>query len=104
MQGRFDDADVALDDAAAALRPDDDRGRIRLLLERGRVANSAGRSGRGAAQFADAWEHARAEGEDTLAVDAAHMLGIVEPPESASDWNERAMQLARTSPDPRARR
>ena len=104
LQRRFGEADRTLDEAASALRPDDERGRVRLLLERGRVANSAGRAGRGAAQFADAWERARAEGEDALAVDAAHMLGIVEPPESAREWNERAMQLARTSPDPRARR
>ena len=104
LQRRFGEADRTLDEAASALRPDDERGRVRLLLERGRVANSAGRAGRGAAQFADAWERARAAGEDALAVDAAHMLGIVEPPESAWEWNERAMQLARTSPDPRARR
>jgi tetratricopeptide (TPR) repeat protein len=104
LQRRFEEADRTLDEAAAAMRPDDERGNVRLLLERGRVANSSGREGRGAGPFADAWERARAGGEDALAIDAAHMLGIVEPPESAWEWNERAMQLARTSPDPRARR
>jgi tetratricopeptide (TPR) repeat protein len=52
----------------------------------------------------DAWEIARAAGEDGLAVDAAHMLGIVEQPEVARTWNERAMELARSSDDPTARR
>jgi hypothetical protein len=32
------------------------------------------------------------------------MLGIVEPDEEAARWNERAMELARSSPDPDARR
>ena len=104
LQRRFDDADRTLDEAEAALRPDDRRARVRVLLERGRVANTAGRAGRGATSFLEAWELARATGEDGLAVDAAHMLGIVEPPESAWTWNERAMELARSSEAPAARR
>ena len=104
LQGRFDDARQTLDDAEAALRGDDDRARVRFLLERGRVANSSGAEGRGRDEFLEAWELARAAGEDALAVDAAHMLGIVEPPERAWSWNERATELARASADPRARR
>lgn len=104
LQRRFDDARRTLDEAEAALRRDDRRARIRLLLERGRVANSSGASGHGSASFLEAWELARAADEDALAVDAAHMLGIVEPPDEAWSWNERAMELARASPDSRARR
>ena len=104
LQRRFEDADRTLDDADAALGADDDRTRVRILLERGRVANTAGREGRGSEEFLAAWELARASGEDALAVDAAHMLGIVEPPARAWEWNERAMELARSSPDPAARR
>jgi tetratricopeptide (TPR) repeat protein len=104
LQRRFEDAGRTLDDAERALRPGDDRSRIRVLLERGRIANTAGRPGRGADSFLNAWELARASGEDSLAVDAAHMLGIVEPPDSAREWNERAMELARSSSDPDARR
>jgi tetratricopeptide (TPR) repeat protein len=104
LQDRFEDADETLDEVEAGLRDDDRRGRIRLLLERGRVANTAGREGRGRDAFLAAWELARSAGEDALAVDAAHMLGIVEPPEEARAWNERAMELARSSPDPAARR
>jgi tetratricopeptide (TPR) repeat protein len=101
---RFDEADATLDDAEAALRPDDARGRVRIHLERGRVANTAGREGQGRTSFLAAWELARAAGEDALAIDAGHMLGIVEPPDIAWEWNARAMELARTSPDPAARR
>jgi len=104
LQRRFDGADRTLDDAEATLRPDDTRGRIRILLERGRVANTAARDDRGAASFREAWMLASATSEDGLAVDAAHMLGIVEPSETAREWNERAMELARTSSDPTARR
>ena len=104
LQGRFGDARKSLDQAARALRPEDRRGRVRLLLERGRVANSSGANGRGREAFVEAWELARAANDDGLAVDAAHMLGIVEPPDEASRWNQRAMELARSSPDPVARR
>ena len=104
LQRRFEDADRTLDDADAALGSDDQRGRVRILLERGRIANTAGRPGRGADSFLAAWELARSAGEDALAVDAAHMLGIVEPPDSARAWNARAMELARSSSDAAARR
>ena len=104
LQRRFDEADATLDDAEAALRPDDARGRVRIHLERGRVANTAGREGRGRASFLSAWELASAADEDGLAVDAAHMLGIVEAGDEGTRWNERAMELARSSPDPDARR
>jgi len=104
LQRRFEDADRTLDDAEGALRPGDNRSRIRVLLERGRVSNTAGRPGAGADSFLAAWELARSAGEDALAVDAAHMLGIVEPPASAREWNARAMELARSSSDPDAQR
>jgi tetratricopeptide (TPR) repeat protein len=104
LQRRFDDADRTLGEAEASLLSGDDRGRVRILLERGRVANSANRADRSRGAFLGAWELASAAGEDALAVDAAHMLGIVEPPDDARRWNERAMELARSSPDPAARR
>jgi len=104
LQRRFDDAAATLDDAERALRPGDRRGPIRLLLERGRLANTSAEPDRGRESFLAAWELAAASREDALAVDAAHMLGIVEPPDEARSWNERAMTLARSSPDPGARR
>jgi tetratricopeptide (TPR) repeat protein len=104
LQRRLDAARRTLDDAERAARPNDTRGRVRLLLERGRVERFENREGLGRTAFLGAWDLARAAGEDGLAVDAAHMLGIVEPPDEARAWNERAMELARSSPDPVARR
>jgi tetratricopeptide (TPR) repeat protein len=104
LQHRFAEAGRSLAEAEAALIPSDVRGRIRIDLERARIANTAGRPGRGAAAFRRAWDIARDANEDGLAVDAAHMLGIVEPPDEATRWNEQAMQLARSSTDPDARR
>lgn len=51
-----------------------------------------------------AWELARTLGEDGPAVDAAHMLAIVDAPPGEAHWHERALELADTSPDPAARR
>lgn len=104
LQRKFDEAHENLDEAERALRPDDARGGVRLLLERGRIERFEQHEGRGRAAYLEAWELARATGEDGLAVDAAHMLGIVEPAEEGARWNERAMELARNSPDPDARR
>lgn len=104
LQRRFDDARRTLDEANRALRPRDRRGRVRLLLERGRVDRFEKRHGLGRGGFLKAWKLARSAGEDGLAVDAAHMLGIIESPSVAKEWNERAMELARSSPDPVARR
>lgn len=77
--------------------------RIRLLLERGRVLNSSGHPADAQPLFEQAWERARRAGIDGLAVDAAHMVAIVDP-EHALAWNEKALALAESSDEPDARR
>lgn len=104
LQRRFAEARRTLDEAAHALRSGDARGHVRIALERGRVDRSEKQEGLGRASFAEAWDFARAMGDDGLAVDAAHMLAIVVPGDEGSEWNERAMELARASDDPAARR
>ena len=74
------------------------------MLERGRVLNSSGDSEQARPLFVEAWELALAHGEDALAVDAAHMEGIVEDPPRQLDWHLEALDLAERSPDDRARR
>jgi tetratricopeptide (TPR) repeat protein len=78
--------------------------KVRLLLERGRVRNSSGDPAASIPLFEESFEAASASGLDGLAVDAAHMLGIVEPGEAGIRWNERALALAEISAEPEARR
>ena len=80
------------------------RVRVRYLLERGRTWRSAGDPVKARPLFFDAWQLADREKITLLAIDAAHMLGIVDPPEEAMRWNERAMALAMSTNVPRALR
>lgn len=78
--------------------------RVRYLLERGRTCRSAGDPVKARPLFFDAWQLADREKITLLAIDAAHMLGIVDPPEESMRWNERAMALAMSTNVPRALR
>jgi tetratricopeptide (TPR) repeat protein len=95
LQRRFDEADRLLDEAAGLAGTA--RTRTRVLLERGRVRNSAGDAASARPLFQEAFETAD---DEALKVDAAHMLGIVDDP----SWTERALALAEASTDPKARR
>ena len=77
--------------------------RLRCLLERGRTYNSTGDVEAARPMFEEAWKLARKVGEDYHAVDAAHMLGICEPADASLLWNNRAMEAAEASDDPRAK-
>jgi len=72
----------------------------RVLLERGRWARSSGQPGAGQTQFEHAFELARAGGDDVLAVDAAHMVAIVDDMEA---WTARGVEIAASSDDPGVR-
>ena len=78
--------------------------RVRYLLERGRTWHSAGDPVKARPLFFDAWQLADREKITLLAIDAAHMLGIIDPPEQATRWTERAMALAMSTNVPRALR
>ncbi len=104
LQRKFDDAHRTLDQVQAMLTADHKLARVRYLLERGRVFNSSGNRADSRPLFLEALEIAQQIGEDNYAVDAAHMLGIIEPPESALDWNLKALAMAESSTQPRARK
>jgi tetratricopeptide (TPR) repeat protein len=104
LQRRFDDAHRTLDQVQAMLTADHKLARVRYLLERGRVFNSSGKPANARPLFLEALELAREIGEDNYAVDAAHMLGIIEPPQSALEWNLKALAMAESSAQPRARK
>lgn len=105
LQRRFDDAHHTLDTVAVLLPHADPTTRVRYLLERGRVYNSSGRSAEALPLFIQAWEAAQTAGEDGYAVDAAHMVAIAEPdPAEKLAWNLKALKLAQTSTQERARK
>lgn len=103
LQRRFEDANRVLDEAEAMLTDDMTLARTRLTLERGRVVNSSGDPAASVPYFESALSLARASGYEYLAVDAAHMLGIVEQPQAAIRWNETAMKMAEAAKDERAK-
>lgn len=108
LQQQFDKAHATLDavECALASRADDHAfaaAHVRLLLERGRVFNSSDDRDHVRSYFLRAWETACEMKLDALAVDAAHMMGIVAPAAEALHWNKRAIALAERSGDPEAR-
>lgn len=103
LRGAFDAAHAQLDAVERELPGAGAAPRARYLLERGRTFNSAGDKSRASALFLQAWDVASAARLDGLAVDAAHMLAIVEPAADAERWTRQALALARESADPKAR-
>ncbi len=104
LQRRFEDAHRTLDEVESALAGAPPRTRLRYLLERGRVFNSAGEPERARPLFADALALATSDtAEAFYAIDAAHMLAIVAPADEALEWNRRALALAEAAEDERAR-
>lgn len=103
LQKKFDDAHETLDQASALIEAGS-RAEVRYMLERGRVLNSSGAKHSALTFFLQALEAARANGEEALAVDAAHMLAIVEGGNEGRQWNLRAIAMAEASADPKARK
>ena len=102
LQRRFDEAHATLDQVAHVSEP---LPHVRYLLERGRVFNSSGDPTKARPLFEQALAIASQNQFDGYAVDAAHMIAIVEPdPQKQLEWNLRAMDLAERSGDERARR
>jgi tetratricopeptide (TPR) repeat protein len=108
LQGRFDEAHGILDEVEQELKTvgaqDLPLARIRYLLERGRLSNSSGEVEESKPLFLEAWQLALRTQQDCHAIDAAHMLGIVTPPEGQLEWSLRAMETAERSPQECARR
>ena len=99
LQRKFEEAHRTLD----AITTNSPRVEVRYLLERGRVYNSSGKPDQARPLFLAAWEKAQQAKLDFFAVDAAHMIAIVEPPDSALAWNQKAIAFAGQSADPKAK-
>ena len=104
LQMRFEEADRTLDRAQSMIAPDMPELKVRLLLERGRVRNSSGHPAASTPLFEESFEAATNSGLDGLAVDAAHMLAITySGTPDAIAWNQRGLDIARSSTDHKAR-
>jgi tetratricopeptide (TPR) repeat protein len=76
---------------------------VRVILERGRIHNSSGNPAAARPCFLAALARAEHAALDFYAVDAAHMLGIIEPKEEGLEWNGIAMRMAEASSDERTK-
>lgn len=99
LQGRFEEADAVLD----AIEDAEGVVAVRVALERGRVLNSSGHPLEAVPKFEIALDRAKLIGHDFLTVDAAHMLAIADPENSAA-WTDRALATTETTADARTRR
>ena len=103
LQRKYENAHKTLDRVDKAMLKINDRTRIRYLLERGRVYNSSGKPDTAKPLFQEAFDLSALLKEDFYAVDAAHMMAIVEEPEKQMEWNLKALDMAENSNDERAR-
>lgn len=103
LVGEFDQAHEILDEAISEA-PFDSVAEIRVMLERGRTLNSSGAIHSALTFFLQAFEKAKALQEDYFAIDAAHMVAIVEKGKESNRWNERGLEIARKSTDESARK
>ena len=103
LQRQFDEAHATLDSVEAQLTTVPVRVRIRYLLERGRVYRSSGNADAARPLFLEAWAVAQPAGEDNYAIDAAHMLAIIEPPAEQRRWHHLALELTERTTDPAAK-
>ena len=104
LQSKFDEAHTTLDDVEKMLTDDLTRPRIRYLLERGRVYNSSGHQDKARPLFMEAYELAQEKGEDYYAIDAVHMMQIVEPPDKQLTWALLAIDMTEKTADRRAKK
>ncbi len=103
LQHKFDEAHRTLDLVEKKLSNNPSRAKVRYLLERGRAYNSSGLADQARPLFEQAEEMATRLSEDFHAVDAVHMLAILSSPPQSLSLNLRAIQLAESSKQERAR-
>lgn len=99
LQDHFKEGHATLDRAEALLKPGMNRARARVLLERGRLYNSAGEPAKAMPIFDQAWKAAEEAKAARFAIDAVHMLAIAAPtPKDQIDWNLRGIAMVEKDP------
>jgi tetratricopeptide (TPR) repeat protein len=99
LQRKFEDAHKTLEEAELLLTDDLKLAKVRYLLEKGRVHNSSGKPDSAKPYFDQAFELGKEIGEDFHAIDAMHMIAIVETQEKSLEWNLKAIDFAEKSSD-----
>lgn len=102
LQQKFESANKTLDETLKMLDDMVSATFVRYLLERGRVYNSSGDRVRARSFFLEAWAMGNRVQEDYYAIDAAHMMAIVEDSEKQLEWNLRALERVKQTNDTRA--
>lgn len=88
-------------DEAEGLADSGSAAHVRVLLERGRLHRSSGSPADARPLFVAAFELAGRCGDESLAVDAAHMAALVDDIEL---WTQKGLEIAQRSPEPQVRR
>ena len=104
VQGKFGEAQRYLDKLEQICDDELTTSFIRYNLERGRSYNSNNEKLLASRYFVIAFTIAWKLKEDFYKIDAAHMLGISEPPEKQLSWNLLALSLAESSAQKRAKK
>ena len=103
LRGQFVNAMAQLHEAQKLVQDRNSVAWAYLLIEYGRVYNSAGDKEEARKYFEDAFRVADLAGDDYLATDAAHMMAIAEALPNQMKWNVIALGIAESSSHPRAR-
>jgi tetratricopeptide (TPR) repeat protein len=104
LRARFDEAHTLLDHIEPLLAEAGPRPRALYHLERGRTFRSSGAPQRARPQFETALTIAEQASEEALALDAIHMLALVDTGDAALAWSRHGIAAARVAKDPRAQR
>jgi tetratricopeptide (TPR) repeat protein len=102
FQQRFPEASATLLRTVPMWNRISPRARCRVLLEAGRFEHSCGHPGSGERLFLAALSVADRAGEEALAIDATHMLGIVTLGQTRIAWGIRAIERAEHSSEEKA--
>lgn len=104
LRRMFEEAHAILDGVQTELPNVSNRIELRYRLERGRTWNSSGKKDQAKEEFLRAYEIGRVVGDDTLTIDAVHMLAIVEEPQRALEWNLLGIKLAKETDQEKAKK
>jgi tetratricopeptide (TPR) repeat protein len=104
LMRNFEAAHIEIDAVLAEVRGSQSVAELRALLEKGRTLRSSGFPAEALPCFQAADDLALQLGEDALAVDALHMIALVDIPARSEEHHLVAIARAQASADPAARK